>query len=167
LKLLVSACLLGENCKYNGGNNRSEALLALLARYPVRLVPVCPEQLGGLSTPRVPAECREGRVVDRNGQDVTAAFDKGAALTVTRCLQAGCAAAVLKARSPSCGSGQVYDGSFSGVLVAGDGVTCARLKAAEISVFTETELDALEALLAAQSVPQDIQNAAVQDVVEK
>ena len=134
-KLLISACLTGENCKYNGGNNAlpPEQLAALRARF--ELVPVCPEQLGGLSTPRVPSERRGERVVNREGADVTEAFRSGAEQALRIAEQAGCRHALLKSNSPSCGSGSIYDGSFSGRLTAGDGVAAELLKHSGIEVF--------------------------------
>ena len=134
-KLLISACLVGENCKYNGGNNAlpPETLAALRSRF--ELVPVCPEQLGGLPTPRVPSERRGARVVNREGADVTEAFRRGAEQALRIAEQAGCRRALLKSNSPSCGSGSIYDGSFSGRLTAGDGVAAALLKHSGIEVF--------------------------------
>ena len=134
-KLLISACLVGENCKYNGGNNAlpPETLAALRSRF--ELVPVCPEQLGGLPTPRVPSERRGERVVNREGADVTEAFRRGAEQAVRIAEQTGCRRALLKSNSPSCGSGSIYDGSFSGRLTAGDGVAAALLKHSGIEVF--------------------------------
>ena len=101
------------------------------------LIPVCPEQLGGLPTPRVPAERQGSRVISRSGQDVTAAYEKGAeeALRLYRLMR--CDAAILKARSPSCGCGSIYDGSFSGILTAGNGVTAEKLLAHGARVYTE------------------------------
>ena len=134
-KLLISACLLGVDCKYDGGNNAlpPETLAALRARF--ELVPVCPEQLGGLPTPRVPSERRDGRVVSREGADVTEAFRKGAEETLRIARENGCSRALLKTNSPSCGSGRIYDGSFSGRLTDGDGVTAELLKHEKIEVF--------------------------------
>lgn len=125
-KLLISACLLGENCKYNGGNNYTPAVEALRERY--ELVPVCPEQLGGLPTPRTPAERVGDRVVNREGADVTDAFRQGAEKTLEIARASGIAKAVFQVRSPSCGSGTVYDGTFSGTLTAGQGVTAELLE---------------------------------------
>ena len=133
-KLLVSACLLGENCKYNGGNNYSPAVAALGERY--ELVPVCPEQLGGLPTPRVPAERRGDRVVNREGADVTEAYRLGAEAALEAARTQGIRRAVLQERSPSCGSGQVYDGTFSGRLIPGKGVTAQLLEANGVEVFS-------------------------------
>ena len=126
--LLISACLMGFNCKYNGGNNAlpEDVLLALRRRY--RLIPVCPEAAGGLPTPRAPSERLGSRVINRDGQDVTAAFQRGAELAVRLAERFGTRFALLKSNSPSCGSGTIYDGSFSGRLVPGDGVTAEYLK---------------------------------------
>ena len=142
MKLLVSACLLGRKCKYNGGDNYSEALAGFLEGHEV--VPVCPEVLGGLTVPRTPCERLDGRVVNRLGADVTAAFQQGAEAALRIAREQGCRKALLKARSPSCGSGRVYDGSFSGRLIPGDGVTTELLRAAGIGpLVDETELAAL------------------------
>lgn len=126
--LLISACLMGFNCKYNGGNNAlpEDVLQALRRRY--RLIPVCPEAAGGLPTPRAPSERLGSRVINRDGQDVTAAFQRGAELAVRLAERFGTRFALLKSNSPSCGSGTIYDGSFSGRLVHGDGVTAEYLK---------------------------------------
>ena len=126
--LLISACLMGFNCKYNGGNNAlpEDVLLALRRRF--RLIPVCPEAAGGLPTPRAPSERLGSRVINRDGQDVTAAFQRGAELAVRLAERFGTRFALLKSNSPSCGSGTIYDGSFSGRLVLGDGVTAEYLK---------------------------------------
>ncbi len=145
MKIMVSACLLGENCKYNGGNNRNDALLALLAGHEV--IPVCPEVAGGLPVPRLPSEIRDGRVVARDGTDVDAAFRLGAEKCLALCEGKPVGCAILKARSPSCGKDCVYDGSFSGVLVRGDGVFAALLKEHGIPVFTENETKEAETIL--------------------
>ena len=141
MRLLISACLLGCACRYDGGSKPCRAALALAKKH--ELVPVCPEQLGGLSTPRPPAEIRGDRVVNHLGQDVTDAYQKGAAEALKLCRVLNCQGAVLKARSPSCGSGRVYDGSFSGALIPGDGITARTLKAAGIPVWTEETLEKL------------------------
>ena len=139
--LLISACLLGTNCKYNGGNNAlpPEKLAALEERY--RLVPVCPEQAGGLPTPRLPSECRGEQVVNRAGEDVTEAFRRGAELALETALREDCRLALLKERSPSCGSGRIYDGSFTATVIPGDGVTAEMLKKSGITVYSETEFE--------------------------
>ena len=137
--LLVSACLVGVNCKYSGGNNAlpPELLAALEEKY--RLVPICPERDGGLPTPRLPSERKGKRVLNRAGEDVTEAFRRGAQLALETARREGCRLALLKERSPSCGSGEIYDGSFSGTLIPGNGVAAALLKEHGIAVFGETE----------------------------
>lgn len=141
--LLISACLLGAACRYDGQSRplEPEALEKLKARYA--LIPVCPEQLGGLPTPRPPAERGPDGVRNASGVSVTAQFDRGAAETRRIAAFFGCKKALLKARSPSCGSGEVYDGSFTGTLRPGDGVTAQALKADGVAVFGETELEKL------------------------
>ncbi len=136
--ILVSACLLGCPCKYSGGDNFSPAVQAFLKDKDYILC--CPEQLGGLPTPRPPAEIQNGRVVSRTGDDVTAAYRKGAEEALRLCRLTGCRAAVLKANSPSCGCGQVHDGSFSGALVPGSGITAQLLKDHGVRVLTEEDL---------------------------
>ncbi len=134
----VSACLAGERCRYDGSAAPHPAVLELLAQGLA--VPVCPELLGGLPCPREACEIREGQVVTRSGGDVTAAFEKGALAALKVVQDAGCVRVVLKARSPSCGAGRIYDGSFSGRLVPGDGLFAALLKERGIPVLTEEDL---------------------------
>lgn len=141
-KLLVSACLLGKPCRYDGKAKRNEAVCALGERY--ELVPVCPECDGGLPTPRTPSERQGERVVMQDGTDVTAQYQKGAQYALSVCKREGCKAAILKERSPSCGSGEIYDGSFTKTLTARDGVTAELLKNNNITVFGESNLAALE-----------------------
>ena len=143
MRILVSACLIGCACRYDGETKRNDSVLALAARHT--LVPVCPEQLGGLPTPRPPSERRGERVVSCEGADVTEAFSRGAREALRICRVAGCEAAVLKARSPSCGAGTIYDGTFSGALAAGDGVTAALLRREGVPVYGEDELQGLDA----------------------
>ena len=140
--VLVSACLLGLACRYDGKAKENPRVLALLEK-GVRLVPVCPEQLGGLPTPRPPAEIqRDGRVLNRCGADVTAAYLRGAEEALRLAGLYRCQRAVLKARSPSCGKGGVYDGAFAGRLIPGDGIAARLLLERGVRVFTEEELDA-------------------------
>ena len=139
--VLVSLCLLGTSCRYDGGGNAAPGIGRLMGR--CRLVPVCPEQLGGLSTPRTPAERRSDRVVTRDGGDVTAAFERGADEACRLARFFGARYALLKARSPSCGTGVIYDGSFTGIRVPGDGVTAERLRAMGLQLYDETQIDAL------------------------
>ena len=140
MRLLISACLLGTCCRYDGASKAHRLAAALAQRY--ELVPVCPEQLGGLATPRPPAERRGERVVTRTG-DVTEQYRRGAEETLKLCRLLGCEAAVLKERSPSCGRGHVYDGTFSGTLTAGDGVTAELLAANGIPVYGESQIETL------------------------
>lgn len=141
MKLLVSACLLGLPCRYDGASKGHPLLPDLLERHTV--VPVCPEQLGGLPTPRPPAERRGERVVTQCGTDVTVQYRRGAQEALTLCRMFHCDAALLKERSPSCGLGEIYDGSFSRHLVPGNGVTAALLRENGISVFGESQIEEL------------------------
>ena len=138
MRLLVSACLLGVMCRYDGQSRPDEKVLTLLKNHV--LVPVCPEQLGGLSTPRCPCEIQGDRVMSRDGDDRTAEYEKGAQEALRLCRLFSCEAAVLKAKSPSCGLGCVYDGTFSGTLRPGDGVTAGLLKNSGVPVYTEKNL---------------------------
>ena len=124
MKIMVSACLAGENCKYNGGNNRNEKVLQLMRDHEV--ITVCPEQMGGLPTPRVPAEIRDGVVTARDGRIVDREFRSGAEKCLEIAWREEPDLIVLQSRSPSCGVKQRYDGTFTGTLVEGAGVT-ARL----------------------------------------
>ncbi len=120
MKIMVSACLLGENCKYNGGNNLNPELLHLLSGHEV--VPVCPEVLGGLPTPRAPAEIVNGVVINREGVSVDDAFRLGAKKAIEMARQEKPDLIILQSRSPSCGVKEIYDGTFSGKLVPGHGI---------------------------------------------
>ena len=142
-KLLISACLLGAACRYDGKSVPlpAETLAALSERF--ELVPVCPEQLGGLPTPRESAEISGGTVVTGSGRDVTAQYARGAAQALYLAQTLGCRAALLKQRSPSCGSGEIYDGTFSRTLTPGDGVTAALLRSHGLAVFGESEIAGL------------------------
>ena len=143
MKILVSRCLLGEPCRYDGKSKPVEALLALERQGHI-LVPVCPEEDGGLPTPRPPAEIQEdGRVVNRAGIDVTAEYRAGAERALKLAREHGCTVAVLKEKSPSCGNRQVYDGSFTGTLVDGQGITARLLTEHGIRVLGESQLDQL------------------------
>ena len=156
-KLLVSRCLLGHPVRYDGGGHGP---LAALQRWQAegRVVALCPEVAGGLPTPRAPAEIAGGQgakvldgqlpVLTIEGEDVTAAFVSGAELALKLVRQHGIRLALLKARSPSCGNLENYDGSFSGVRVSGEGVTAAALRRAGVRVFNEEQLDQLTAELA-------------------
>lgn len=138
--ILISACLTGYRCKYNGGSNElpGDVLKALRKRY--ELLPVCPEQMGGLPTPRVPAERRGEQVVTRDGRDVTEAFRAGASKVLKLAKDHAVRLAVLKSRSPSCGRDAIYDGTFSGTLTEGNGVTAELLQRNGIRVMDENEI---------------------------
>lgn len=141
MRILISACLLGVCCRYDGAAKGHPLAEALAARY--ELVPVCPEQLGGLATPRPPAERLGDRVVTQHGGDETEAYHRGADEAWKICRMLECQAAVLKERSPSCGLGSIYDGTFSGTLRAGDGVTAALLLKQGIPVYGESQIGEL------------------------
>ncbi len=137
---IVSACLAGVNCKYNGKNNLNMEILKLLKSGKAMLV--CPEQMGGLSTPRPPTEIvtdRNGdiRVINNKNIDLTSQFNKGAYETLKIAKQINANIAILKARSPSCGYGKIYDGSFSGKLKKGNGITADLLERNGIKIYNE------------------------------
>ena len=141
MKIAVSACLLGHNCKYSGGNNRSQKVLDYIAGHEV--IPVCPEVAGGLSTPRVPVELKDGRAINREGEDVTEFFRKGVEKTMANLTREQIDLAILQPRSPSCGCKQIYDGSFTNTVIPGDGVAAEKLRAAGVTLFGESELEKL------------------------
>lgn len=140
-KLVVSACLLGENCKYNGESNKNEDVIRLQKHFD--MVAVCPECFGGLKIPRVPNEIINGRAISKNGEDFTAEYIKGARKTLYIAEECGSKYAVLKERSPSCGKGVIYDGTFSGALTNGNGITADLLIKSGIMVFGESEINKL------------------------
>ena len=140
-KLLVSACLLGKPCRYDGRSKPDARVLALAERY--ELIPVCPETAGGLPTPRDPSERLGDKVVSNQGRDVTAQYQKGAETALWLARRYGCKAALLKEKSPSCGSGMIYDGSFTGKLIPGDGVAAEMLKKEGLIVFGESDTELL------------------------
>jgi len=149
--IIVSACLCGINCKYDGGNNLNERVLRLLKEG--KAIPVCPEQLGGQETPRAPHEIVNGngkdvlegkaKILGPEGDDVTSEFLKGAYETLKIAQICGASIAILKARSPSCGTPEIYDGTFIGVKKPGNGVTAELLLESGIKIFTEENLDDL------------------------
>lgn len=138
MRIIVSACLLGENCKYNGGNNYTEEIEQLKEHF--ELVPVCPETFGGLKSPRSPSEIVGDRVVSKEGEDVTDEFLSGAEQTLYIAKELNCPFAVLKERSPSCGCGTIYDGTFTGTLCNGNGIATQMLIDNEIQVFGESQI---------------------------
>ena len=133
MKIAVSACLLGENCKYNGGNNFNETLAEFLKGHEV--IGVCPEVLGGLPTPRPTSEIVNGVVRHKDGTSVDAEFRKGAGRALEIVQKMGADLVILQSRSPSCGVGVIYDGTFSKTLIPGDGVFVKLLKENGISVL--------------------------------
>jgi uncharacterized protein YbbK (DUF523 family) len=137
-KILVSACLLGINCKYDGTSNKNEKILKLAKNYI--LIPVCPEILGGLPPPREPAEQKGKRAITKSGKDVTKYFEKGAkeVLKIAKILKIK--KVILKQKSPSCGCGKIFDGTFSGKLIKGGGITTKVLKKSGIKVFSEEDI---------------------------
>ena len=139
--ILISACLLGVRCRYDGGSKPQEPILRLMEKYT--LIPVCPEQLGGLPTPRLPSERIGAQVVMKDGTDVTAAYRRGAEEALRLARLFGCRRAVLKERSPSCGHGVIHNGLFNGGLVEGDGVTAELLLQNGIAVYGESEWEML------------------------
>ena len=141
MKLLVSACLLGFPCRYDGRAKPHEGVLSLLEIHT--LIPFCPEIYGGLATPRPAAERQGDRVMTEAGFDVTEQYRRGAGEALRLCRLYGCNAALLKERSPSCGSGAVYDGTFTGTVIPGDGVTAQLLKANGIQVVGESRAEEL------------------------
>ncbi len=139
--VLVSACLLGCACRYDGKSVEYD-LGNLKENY--NLIPFCPEIFGGLPTPRIPSEIVGERVVNKEGEDVTRQYMKGACEALRICRIFNIGKAVLKERSPSCGKDRIYDGSFSSVLTEGDGITAKLLKNNGICIFGESELEKLE-----------------------
>ena len=126
MKIMVSACLAGENCKYNGGNNQHPKIMTMLTCHDV--ITVCPEVLGGLPTPRIPAEIVDGVVINKAGTSVDREYRKGAELTLQIAEREQPDLIILQSRSPSCGVNQRYDGTFTGTLIGGSGVTAELLK---------------------------------------
>ena len=138
MKIMVSACLLGENCKYNGGNNRNEKVLEFIKEHEV--ISVCPEVMGGLPTPRVPSEIVNGVVTNKEGIVVDKEFRKGAQMAFDIAVKEKVDLVILQSRSPSCGPKQIYDGTFSKVLVDGQGIFAAMLLEAGISMIDIEDL---------------------------
>lgn len=138
MNILVSACLLGVECRYDGGGAVNENVRLLMEEH--NLIPVCPEIMGGLATPRDPAERFNGRVITKNGTDVTVNYEKGAKETLKLARLYGCTCAILKERSPSCGCGRIYDGTFSHTLTEGSGVTAELLSKHGIEVKGESQV---------------------------
>lgn len=142
--VLISACLLGTPCRYDGEARPFQAVIDFAREH--ECIPVCPERLGGFTAPHPPSEVDSSQpfphVVGENGEDRTAAFVQGARRTMEVALRQGCALAVLKSKSPSCGSSRIYDGTFTGTLVPGQGVATALLREAGVRVIDEHQLAA-------------------------
>lgn len=138
MKIAVRACLLGENCKYNGGNNYSKKLVEFLRNHQV--ISICPEVLGGLPTPRKPAEIVGGVVKLENGRSVDYEFKKGAQIALDKVIDNQVGLVILQSRSPSCGVNKIYDGSFSGKLIDGKGVFAKLLEENDIDVIDVEDL---------------------------
>jgi len=138
MKIAVSACLLGHDCKYNGGNNRSQKVLNYVEGHEV--IPVCPEVTGGLPTPRVPVELKGGRAINKDGQDVTEFFRRGVEKTMEKLAGQDIDLAILKSKSPSCGCKQIYDGSFTKTLINGKGMFAQALAEAGIPMVDEDDV---------------------------
>lgn len=147
IRVLVSQCLLGIDCRYDGGNNFYENIVRLADLCEV--IPVCPEMLGGMTTPRRPSERIDGRVVDSAGEDVTACFERGAQQALRLAEFYGAEYAVLKQSSPSCGSATVYDGTFSGRKIPGKGVTAELFEGIGLRIFDEKHINDLINILEA------------------
>lgn len=133
--IIVSACLAGVACRYDGEARSHQEVMQLVRQG--HALPLCPEQLGGLSTPRLPAELKAGDVIDRNGKIITKNYLQGAQEALKLAKLAGAKQAILKNKSPMCGCGQIYDGTFSGKLIAGDGIFCQLLKQSGFKVSPE------------------------------
>ena len=138
MKIAVSACLLGHNCKYNGDNNRSQKVLHFIEGHEV--IPVCPEVAGGLPIPRIPVELQNGRAINANGEDVTEFFQAGTEKTIARLAEEHIDLAILQPRSPSCGCKQIYDGTFTKTLIDGKGMFAQALAEAGIPMMDATEI---------------------------
>ena len=141
-KVLVSACLLGEKCRYDGCSKPAPSVIEALTGYTC--IPVCPEVMGGLPTPRKPSEIQGKRVIMVDSTDVTYEYRRGAVLALEAARENGCEIAVLKSRSPSCGKGYVYDGTYSRRLVEGNGICAALFMENGIEVIDETEIEKLK-----------------------
>jgi len=141
-KILISSCLLGENVKYNGGNNSilENEFLQFLKKYNF-LIPICPEVDGGLSVPRFPVEIMNNKAINTEGIDKTTEFTNGAKIALEQAIQYGVKMAIMKSKSPSCGKNLIYDGSFTKTLIKQDGISVKLLKKYNIKIFSENELE--------------------------
>ena len=139
MKILVSACLLGVPCRYDAKSKPDERVIALSKKH--ELIPVCAEVLGGLETPRIPAEIVGDKVLRRDGVDVTRGYHRGAQCVLDIAIQNSCKIAILKSKSPSCGKGKIYDGTYTKTLKDGNGICADLLVKNNIMVLTEREID--------------------------
>jgi len=147
MKILISACLLGQNVKYDGSNNSIENQFIQKLKKLDMLIPICPEVEGGLPTPRVPVEIIDNKAIDKEGNDRTKNFFLGAKKTCQLALKNDVKIAIMKAKSPSCGKGKIYDGTFSKKLVDANGAAVIALEEIGIEVFSEDDLKKLEKIL--------------------
>ena len=145
MKIMISACLLGYNVKYDGKNNLNNDLIEFLKDYEV--ISICPEIMGGLSIPRTPAEIKDKKVINKNNVDVTNEYNLGAKKTLKLAKENNIKVAILKKNSPSCGVGTIYDGTFTHTLVNGDGITTKLLKENGIMVLNEDNYQELKGVL--------------------
>lgn len=136
--IIVSACLAGIKCTYNSGDNANQKVIEMVKKGFA--IPVCPEQLGGLPTPRIPAEISENKIINKNVEDVTNYFKKGAKETLRIAELIDCIKAILKQGSPSCGYGKIYDGTHTGRIINGLGITAKLLEENGIKIITEEDL---------------------------
>ncbi|MDI9504234.1 MAG: DUF523 domain-containing protein [Bacillota bacterium] len=136
--LLISACFLGTRCRYDGNSNELDVLFLLRAKY--ELYPICPEVQGGLTTPREPCEEKDDRIISRSGVDRTLEYEDGARKALAIVKKYGIKKALLKGKSPSCGSGEIYDGTFTRTLIKGDGVTVRLLIKEGLTIYSENEI---------------------------
>lgn len=141
MTILISACLLGVNCRYNGKTKEMNDIQKLMKKHT--LIPVCPEILGGLPTPRAAVEIQNGRCINTDGIDVTEQFERGAKEVLRLAKLYNCDTVIFQERSPSCGSGQIYDGSFTGTLTTGDGMTARLLKENGIKIIGDSKISTL------------------------
>lgn len=158
--LAVSQCLLGVNCKYNGGNNKNETLLTFLKQRDY--VAICPEVMGGLPIPRVPCEIVGERVLSKDGKDFTKEYKKGAKRSLSLCKKHGVTTAILQTRSPSCGCGLIYDGTFSNTKINGDGITTKLLKENGIQVINIEEFTGEESYFCYETMIGTIMLSAIE-----
>lgn len=142
MNVLVSKCLLGCKCRYDGNDNKIKEIDEIRKKYPkLNFIGICPEVEGGMVTPRKPCEIKNRKVINKDGKDMTDFFKKGAEISKKKALENNVKVVLLKAKSPSCGKDYIYDGSFSRKLIKGDGITCQVLKECGIIIFSEKEID--------------------------